>query len=440
MTQINRSTLSLRSTHSRLFQFFKAARRSEFIQKVVAALGSRVIVIVLGLFTSIFIARSLGPVGRGQFGVASAFTALGVQLGLLGFHSANTFHISKKPSLLSLLISNSLLISIVVGGASMVLLFFLRHPILGSNTIPLSLLILSLALIPMNICFLLFQGLLTGIQKFKEYNISDILIKAINTLLILAFVFIGSISVLHVTLFQVVATAICLVVMIRTFSKSIDSIQAPSLSLMRQNFFFGGKAYLACFFGWGITRVDVFILQRSQGFEQVGYFSVALSLLDYLLMFSAIVAGILYPKLCVESDIRKKWTMTKKTTLGSIVIILLSAIIAMLWKAPIRWIFGDEFAPCHLILVYLLPGFILLSIQTIMAQFIISIRFPWSLVFIWGSALGLKFIVSLGLIPQMGIRGIGISAILIYSYVFISVLINIKSILKHNVEAKELKG
>ena len=411
------------------FKFLRLTQ-SDFLQKIAAALGSRGIVIVLGFLTSIFIARALGPEGRGQFGVASAITAMGVQLGLLGFHSANTFHVSKKPSLLPVMISNSLLISGVIGGIAIVLLFFFRHLMLGNTSLPLPLLILSLAIIPMNICFLLFQGLLTGIQKFKDYNLSDILNKAISTFLILGFISIGTMSAVTVTLFQAVAIAVCLVVMLKAFSKSISGLKKPSFSLVKNNFFYGGKAYLACFFGWGITRLDVFILQRFQGFEQVGYLTVSLSLIEILLMFSSVTAAILYPKLCAESDIRKKWAMTKKTALGTTVIILLTSLIVMLWSAPIRWVYGSQFAPCHLILVSLLPGFILLSIETIMVQFIISIRFPWSIVIIWGAALALKFIVSLGLIPHMGMKGVGISWTIIYLIVFTSISINIKFILK----------
>jgi len=404
----------------------KQLLRSDLVQKMLAALGSRGIVVILGFMTSIFIARNLGPEGRGLLGIASAITALGVQLGLLGFHSANTFHVSKNPSLLPTMISNSLLISSFIGALMILFLFFFRHLILGKDSLPLPLLLISLAIIPPNICFLLFQGLLTGVQKFKDYNLSDIINKAINTLLILIYILTGSLSPLNATCFQGVALILCLGIMLKTLSKTSNGLKAPSFTLIKESFFYGGKAYLACFFAWGITRSDIFLLQRFHSLEEVGYFSVALSLIDILLMLSSVISAILHPKLCRESNLNKKWSMTKKTTLGSSAVILFAALIIYLWSAPIRWMFGARFALCHNALVYLIPGFILLSIQTILVQFIISIRFPWSLVLIWGGAFGLKLLISLILIDTMGIKGVGIAWTITYLAIFIGVAINIK--------------
>ncbi len=401
--------------------------QTDFVQKVMAALASRGIVLILGFITSIFTARLLGPEGRGLFGIATAITALGVQLGLLGFHSANTFHVSKNPSLLPTMITNSFVISMAMGVLLMGLIFCLRHYILGKDSLSFFLLCLCLVNIPLNICFLLFQGLLTGLQKFKNYNRSEVLNKLINTLLILGCIFTGNLSPITATVFQGAAFMVSIIYMLKAFFKSPKGLTKPSLSLLKENFFYGGKAYLACFFAWGIMRLDIFMLQRFQNLEAVGYFSLALTLIDILLMFSSVVAAILHPKLCIESDLKKKWIMTKKTTLGSSVVILLAACIVIVWKAPIQWMFGAEFIPCHRTLLYLLPGFFFLSIQTILAQYIISIKFPWSLVTIWGVALGFKFLFSLVLVPDMGIKGIGISWAIIYFFVLISVFINIHS-------------
>lgn len=333
-----------RFKHLRL-QRLTPLSQSDFFQNIVAALGSRGIVIALGLATSIFFARALGPEGRGQLGITNAITAMGVQLGLLGFHQANTFHVSKNPSLLPVMVANSLLISACVGGVTMALLFSCRFLILGDTPLPLPLMLFSLFNIPLNICFLQFSGLLRGIQNFKANNFNEILHKALITLLILTFILLGTISVKSAILFQGFSLIVCVAMMLRTLLKSMDKIKGPSFSLLKENFFYGGKAYLASFFAWGITRVDLFILQRSQSLEQVGYFSVALSIIDIFLILSTVVAGILHPKLCVESDIRKKWALTKNTAFGLTAIILLVALTTMIWKAPILWVYGAQFAP-----------------------------------------------------------------------------------------------
>lgn len=405
--------------------------QSDFIQKILAALGSRGIVIVLGLLNSVIIARALEPEGRGKYGVACAVTAIGTQIGLLGFQSSNTFHVSKDPSLLSRLISNSILISIGVGGILCGTIYFLRHLILGTHSLSTPILIAALTLIPLYICFTLFQGLLTGIQRFKEYNLSDILNRVLITTMILLLFFFFHLSLLSAILLQGVSLIICLAFMMRTFSESIVSFAFPCLKLIRENFFYSGKAFVVCIFGWLLTRMDLFILQRFHSFETVGYFSIALTLTDFLFTFSAVIATILLPKLCVEQDIEKKWALTKKTMMGSGVVILSAAFIVMISDAPIRILFGHQFAPCHHILILLLPGFILLSLESIFVQFINSITFPWSIVMIWLTSLCMKGALSLTLIPTMGIKGIGISWNATYLFIFIAILINVFLIKKN---------
>ena len=249
-------------------------------------------------------------------------------------------------------------------------------------------------------------------------------------MLILTTLSFGTLTPLTVTLFQGIALIICLLIMIRSFAKSMKNFSFPSFKIIKENFFYGGKAYLACFFSWGVIRLDIFILQRSHGFEHVGYFSVALSLIDILLMFSTSVSAILLPKLCVEPDIQKKWLMTKRTALGSTAVILLVAFIAFVWEAPVEWLYGSQFSPCYRVLLLLLPGFILLSVESILIQFINSISIPWSVVVIWAVSFIIKFCLSISLIPKLGIEGLGLSWTLTYFFVFCAISLNIKLLLK----------
>lgn len=408
-----------------LYSFVLASIKSDFVQKVVAAWGSRCIAVLLSFCTFIIITRTLSFEGRGQFGIANTITFLGLQLGSLGFHNSNTFYLSNKRSLLPIMISNSLLISAVVGGVLILLLFCCRHLLLGDTFLPLSLLLLSLLNIPIHICYMLLQALLAGMQKFTSYNLREIFNRLVNMLFILGCALIGVLSGGTIILSQGIALVVCVAMTLRTFSHSMDRLKRPSFSLIKSNFFYGGKAYLVSLFSWSIMRMDIFMLRRFHGIEQVGHLSIALSLLDILLMFPVIISTILLPKLCTESDVKKRWIMTKKISFGSIAILLFIICVIMIGKIPMMWVFGDQFAPCYLILTYLLPGYVFLSIANIVEQFIHSICFPWSAVIIRGIAMIVKYIVSIILIPQMGMQGIGISWTIVSCFVCVAILVNI---------------
>lgn len=426
-------------TLEKTLPFYQSWIRSDFIHKVIAALGSRGLTVILSIITSIAIARALGPEGRGEYGLACAIAAVGTQLGILGFHSSNTFYVSRKPSILPVMISNSLLTSFAIGCIVICILYSLRHLFFGDSPLPTPLLMASLVILPFYIAFTLFQGLLTGIQKFKDYNLSEIINKALNTLFIIMIILGGSLTAFSATFIQGMALIFSLSFMLRSLLKQAKRLPLPSFSTIRKNFTYGGKAYLVCFIAWGITRLDIFILQRYQGFEQVGYLSVALSLIDLMLLFSGVIASILHPKLCAEKDIVKKWKMTKKIVINSSIIIISGAILAVVCEAPVRWIYGSQFLPSHKAFIMLLPGVVFLSIESILVQFITSISFPWSIVLIWLGSLILKVALSSQLVPLMGMMGIGISWNVTYFFVFVAIVINALS-LKHKYSMQTLEN
>jgi O-antigen/teichoic acid export membrane protein len=89
---------------------------SDFVRKVAETFGTRILLIGIGLVTSVIVARILGPDGRGLYAVAATIGAIGVQFGNLGLHASNTYYVARDRSLLPALVGNPLLIGFVFGG------------------------------------------------------------------------------------------------------------------------------------------------------------------------------------------------------------------------------------------------------------------------------------------------------------------------------------
>ena len=104
-----------------MFPFIKKAVNSDLSQKVVETFVTRILLIGIGLVTSVIVARILGPEGRGLYAVALAVGAIGMQFGNLGLHASNTYYVSRDRSLLPLLVSNTLLVSFAFGGTGALL-------------------------------------------------------------------------------------------------------------------------------------------------------------------------------------------------------------------------------------------------------------------------------------------------------------------------------
>src|SRR5436190_1021101 len=94
---------------------FHRIRSSGLFKKILGTFGTRILMTVLGLATSVIIARLLGPQGRGYFATIAAISGIGIQFGNLGLHSSNTYYVSKDKSVLPAMLGNTLLVSLGAG-------------------------------------------------------------------------------------------------------------------------------------------------------------------------------------------------------------------------------------------------------------------------------------------------------------------------------------
>jgi hypothetical protein len=118
---------------------------------------------------------------------------VGVQLGTLGLHSSNTYHVSREPSTLPVLLGNSFA---VTGGCGLVALVayavLQSHPELAPVTGPL--LALAFAAIPIGLAYLLLQNLLIGTQRVRTYNVIDLTTRVLAVGLVAATAPLGIVS------------------------------------------------------------------------------------------------------------------------------------------------------------------------------------------------------------------------------------------------------
>jgi O-antigen/teichoic acid export membrane protein len=197
---------------------------SSFIRQVGETYATQVFVVALGFVNSVLVTRLLGPEGRGMFAAANTFSAVGVQLGNLGLHSWNTYHVSREPRSLPVLLGNSLAVCAGCGLGALVALglFHARPAIAPVGGI---LLLLALVGIPLGLANLLLQNLLIGTQRIHAYNMIDLATRVLAVVLVAATAPLGLVSpemVFGLVLASVVLSAV------RCFAKLRVGLPGPS--------------------------------------------------------------------------------------------------------------------------------------------------------------------------------------------------------------------
>jgi len=414
ITQTNKSSRNL----------FKALFTSDFVKKIAETFTTRVLLIVVGIITSILVARILGPEGKGEIAIATTFAAIGVQFLNLGLYSSNTYYVSKDISLLSTLIGNSLLASFLIGGVTGLITYILFTIKPSLAPIQGNLLLFALIWIPFGLAYLLAQSLLIAVNHIRDYNRIELVTKILNVILIGILLILAKVSVTSVfmmTLISLLFGFAWIHLKLLNFSKGIPRL---SFSLFKSNFRYGLKAYLAAFFAFLVIRIDLLMIKYLLNDEQAGYYSIAVNLADLIYMLPVVIGLILFPKLSSMENIQSKWMYTKTTTFWTGILMFLFIIILGLTIKPIiNLLFGKDFLPSATALLFLLPGIFFLSISTVAVQFLNSIGFPKMIVVFWAITTLLNLGLNLIAIPHYGI--VGASVVSTFSYIFVFCLVSV---------------
>ena len=397
-----------------ILEAFALIKRSEFVHHVIETFVTRILMIVIGLLTSVVVTRLLGPEGRGLFAVATTISAIGVQFGNLGLHASNTYYVARDRSALPALTGNTLFTSFLMGGMGAAIAYAIFSAWPNISPIKGLLLVISLIWIPFGLAYALLQNLLLGINKVRAYNKIDLVSKTLTLAAIIALAIQGTVSpesVLSVSLILLVATfAWCLWHLWTEFRE----FPTPSLPLFLTSFQYGFKAYLAAFLSAMIFRIDVLMINHMIGEEQTGYYSVATGLCNLLYILPVVVGTILFPKLSSSDDQASRWSLTFKTAcVVGAVMLFASVMLVLLGKYVIIFLYGNKFRASYLPFVIMLPGVLVWSVESIFRKFLNTDPekgFRIEIVYIWSIVIPMNIVLNFILIPRIGTVGAAIAS------------------------------
>lgn len=388
-------------------------------------LAVRLARIGFGLVTSILTARFLGPAGRGDYTLAITLAALVVQFANFGLQSSNTYLAAKDRKLYAGLVSNSL------GAAALAIplsaIAVLVESLSDSRTGVW--LWWAAALAPASLFMLLGTNLLVGMGRILLFNLFEFGAAVLAVpLIVLAGLLgggVGGILLASVATAWIVSSLLLVVLMQGHVRIRLD------LSVFRKGLRFAAKAYVSALLAFLLLRANVFLLERLAGPAVLGQYSIAAQAADVLAVLPASVALVLFPKLVTEQARRWPMMLRSAKTTG---LLMLAICIAAAAAAPpfIVVAFGPAFRPAVPMLLFLLPGIVLLAITTILSQYLAARGFPLTLAGAWVVALVIGILASSILIPNLGGVGASIGLSLAYSVLF--VLIVILTIVERNRE------
>lgn len=307
--------------------------------------GSQIAAAVFSLVNVLVIARTLGPVGRGDVVYVSTIAYLTAQFATLGIQQAHANLAGRKPHLRPALAGNSVLFSIVLGvvAAAFVALLIFVFPALGGEA-DAAVLWLALAAIPILILQYYLLFLVQADYGFGAANLAHMLGPIVNVTVN------GLLAALGLlTVFTAVATTIGGQVLSTALlgwylHRRLAGFGRPDRTLLRDAMGFGLKAHAGRVMLLGNYRLDQWFVGAIAGSRELGLYSVAVAWAEALFFLPTAVVSVQRPDL-VRAE-RREAARQAATLFRVAMLLTLFAAAIMVVAAPFLCvtIFGDAFS------------------------------------------------------------------------------------------------
>lgn len=356
--------------------------------------------LLLGLVTAAVIARHLGPSGQGTFAVAYSLTLMLIQLGALGFTTANPYFAARHPERIRAIAGNAIWLSALLGVGLMILGALVNVVAPGLlEGLGWTALLVALAGIPAGLAALFEQSILLGEGRMVAYNAVEVT-QAAATLAALLVAF--AVADVHLTGVLAVlgagryGAAIAYGVIL---SRRSGIAGSPDLRLARTMLEYGFRVYVAILVSFLVIRLDLLLVNAYSGSTQAGLYSVAATLADGMFVLPMVVGLNLFARVARGDPVQASAEVFRSIAVLYGLVCLVTVPLAPL---VIRVFFGTEFEGSTSLYYWLLPGIYCLGMLTILSQHFAGRGFPPRLIVIWLGGLALNIVLNVVFLPGRG--------------------------------------
>ena len=392
------------------------------LPKTLHAFGVNIILLPLGIATSVLIARSVGPTGKGSFDLIIATAALLAMVLGLSLPPGITYVVAQGKVSANVLASQLVFVSILQALIALVVVSVLQ--LTGYSHIFLPnwgpWIVAGVVIYIWAEMLNKFWGsILTGQQKIATVNNSELVGRMAQFLSL--FILAGGLYLaekkLSVSLLFVVTLSATILINVLLLSSLGFKFQlSRDLSGLKAAIAFALPCYGANTAQFLNYRLDVFVVGFFAGATSVGRYTLAVSLGQLLWLMSNSVASVLLPKVAASSDADATIQHTTRVTRLSLWATAVCALaLALLATQAIPLLYGEAFRPSITALLWLLPGIVIFTIANVLAAYIAGIGKPHLNLWVSGISLVITIVLDLILIPKLNIVGASIASTVSYS-------------------------
>ena len=375
--------------------------------------------ILVGLVTSVIMARALGPEGRGLFSLAVVASSMVFNATNLGVGAASGYYLGRRKTPIEALAGNLLSLSVAIGASALVLSLSLAGVLVSRliPSVPLWAVVVALCAVPFSGLLYNFQMLFRAKGDFRNFNLVEILQpSAFFVLLVLSAVFIPArlfgASIVSFLVSNAVAGLGAVLLMRRCFGFGFRW----DPDIVKGTVRFGVQQNVATFLDVLNYRFDMLLVNYFLDPVYVGFYSIAIVIPEKLWNIPNILSTVLHPRVAHAGDEAEANRDTALVSRITVLIIGVSCVaILLLGSALVRLLYSERFMPAVSPMLILLPGILMISIAKVLTSDLIARGHPRANMWAGLVAVASNVACNVVLIPRMRIDGAALASTISYS-------------------------
>ena len=363
------------------------------------------------IFTSVIVARKLGPEMLGVYVIISLIPSYAESFGRMKFDIAAVYFLGKQKYrigevVLTLnvlaLATSGLIVGIIVWQFDWIYgLLFSRTEYNATQLIYFTLLQIPLHFLWMNYSYLIIHK-----EDVTTYNRMIIINALVSSLLAVALLLLFDLGLWAVVGSMVLGTLFSLLYGIVGLGSTGPAGKLVNVPLIRDLFQYGSKLYAGGLVGHFQAYITNLLTALYLVPAQVAFFSMARGFGGMVDRVPAALNTILFPRLTKTADPREAARLAARAfRLMLVLLTVIGAISFALIHPAVHLLYGSAFLPLVLPFLILIPGFILSGATTPFMQYFMSINRPDLGVTLPMLPLALQVVLALLLIPEFGPEG-----------------------------------
>lgn len=397
-----------------------AAAAGGLARSATITFAARVAALLFGIAGSVIVARALGPAGRGQYALIILIPTLLQISGGLGLDQAMVYLVARSKndarSIAFTLATASAglgLLLIAAYGAISQLPFYIAY--LQTARVDPPLVWILVALLPVTLISLCFISAILGLERYRAYNLASLLGPVSVFVLLLALVVVGRLGLTGAVLATGGANLLSLLGAGALLLLSSEGPTRPRPRVLREALRYGFRADAANLAWFLHNRADMFFVGYLAGPAALGYYAVAVGLVEKLNMPPSAVGTVLFPKIAAATgeDARRLTPVACRHILSLTMLLCLG--LALLAWPLVYVLFGTPFLPAVPLLWLLLPGVLSLSVGRLLSADLNGRGLPGSVARINIAMALVNMALNLWWIPIWGAAGSAAASSISYS-------------------------